>query len=144
MPYYALSIQSTLFIAIDITHLHAIFLFFLHFVNNSKMHAYMLVTMEIILNKYTLILQGLLKMFISALSLILVAGFSTADTQANGSCSVCNCQLKKFNAENLIGFIDNRVQTVVQNILNALLADQPSKNHKKHRYNKLVARFSVP
>ena len=76
-------------------------------------------------------------MFILALSLILVVGSSLADTQTNRSCSVCNCQLK--NAENLIGFIDNRVQTVMQNILNSVLADQPSKNHIM-----LIIRFSVP
>lgn len=70
-----------------------------------------------------------LRMSISALSLaciiISVTGFSPADAQSNRSCSVCNCQLK--NAENLIGFINNHVQTVVQNIPNAVLADQPSK-----------------
>ena len=78
-------------------------------------------------------------MFILALSLILVVGSSPADTQTNRSCSVCNCQLK--NAENLIGFIDNRVQTVMQNILNSVLADQPSKNHI---IIMLIIRFSVP
>ena len=53
------------------------------------------------------------------------AGFSPADAQSNRSCPACNCQLK--NAESLIGFIDSRIQTVMQNILNAVLADQPSK-----------------
>ena len=70
-----------------------------------------------------------LRMSISALSLACIivsaAGFSSADAQSNRSCPACNCQLK--NAESLIGLIDNRVQTVVQNILNAVLADQPSK-----------------
>ena len=71
-----------------------------------------------------------LRMSISALSLACiiiksVVGFSPADAQSNRSCSACNCLLK--NAENLIGFIDNHVQTIVQNMLNAVLADQPSK-----------------
>lgn len=59
------------------------------------------------------------------LCVMLVAGLSSAIAQSNRSCSICNCQLK--SAENLIGFIDNRVQTVVQNTLNTLLAAQPSK-----------------
>ena len=106
--------------------------------NNSKVHACIYACYHG--NNHIFALQNIkiIRMFILALSLILslVAGFSPADTQANRSCSVCNCQLK--NDENLIGFIDNRVQTLVQNILNSVLADQPSKNHKIYYVNSKI------
>ena len=124
----------TVFIVSKITHVHAILMrpqhsFSLHFMNNIKVDSCTLVTIVTIQRFMHPSKSRSLRMSISALSLaciiISVTGFSPADAQSNRRCSVCKCQLK--NAENLIGFIDNHVQTVVQNILNAVLADQPSK-----------------
>ena len=78
--------------------------------------------------------KGSLRMSFSALlSLIIIILFAApTDAQSNRSCSVCNCQLK--NSENLIRFVDNRVQTLVQSILNAVLATQPSKHQLVSAY----------
>lgn len=84
----------------------------------------MLVTMEIS-NIRSLSKKKAIRMLISVLILSLIILVAPTDAHSNASCSVCNCRLK--SAESLIGFIDNRVQTLVQNILNVALADQPSK-----------------
>ena len=98
---------------------------------NLKVDAYMFVAIVTLLRFVHPSKSRSLRMSIVALSLsciiVSVAGFSPPDAQSNRSCPACNCHLK--NAESLIGLIDNRVQTVVQNILNAVLADQPSKTN---------------